>query len=62
MEASLDDAKPNGLYAPKEDTLKITYPLNECLETLRAKHKTISKLHQERYEQVKSKMITIFVA
>ena len=55
MEASLDDAKSNGLYAPKDDDLKVSYPLVECLEVLKAKHKTISKLHQERYEQVKSR-------
>lgn len=55
MEASLDDLKPNGLYAPKESDLKVTYPLIECLETLKERHRTVSKLHHERYEQVKSK-------
>lgn len=54
MEASLDDAKSNGLYATKDDSLKVSYPLVECLETLKAKHKTISRLHRERYEEVKS--------
>lgn len=57
MEASLDDTKQNVLYAQKDDALKVTYPLSECLETLRAKHKTVSKLHHERYEQVKSTLV-----
>lgn len=54
MEASLDDQKRSDLYASLNEELTITYPLLECLRTLKEKHRTISKLHHERYEQVKS--------
>jgi Ase1/PRC1/MAP65 family protein len=37
-----------------DDELQVTYPLQACLQELRDKHKTIAKLHRERYEQVKS--------
>jgi hypothetical protein len=39
-----------------DDELLVTYPLQPCLLSLREKHKTISKLHRERYEQVKSNL------
>jgi len=58
MEASLDDAKTNKLYAHKDDELKISYPLHECLQILKEKHNAICKLHQERFDQVRSKSRT----
>ncbi|KAI1005793.1 hypothetical protein K3495_g2431 [Podosphaera aphanis] len=51
MEASLDNDK--AITKPDNDQLKITYPLVQCLEDLRQKHLQISKLHKERFEEVK---------
>ncbi|KAK4456213.1 anaphase spindle elongation protein 1 [Podospora aff. communis PSN243] len=55
MESSLDDSRPRrGDYAGEEDDdLKITYPLTRCLQILKEKHIQISRLHKERFEQVK---------
>ncbi|KAI9655918.1 MAG: hypothetical protein M1831_004763 [Alyxoria varia] len=53
MEASLDDSQINEHYPDKNSELTISYPLTECLQNLKQKHRTISRLHQERYEQVK---------
>lgn len=55
MEVSLEDEKANGQYELNEDDLHVSYPLNRCLNFLREKHNTMSKLHRERFEQVKSK-------
>lgn len=54
MEASLDDNKPRRERQSDEDQLKVTYPLTRCLQVLKEKHIQISRLHRERYEQVKS--------
>lgn len=54
MESSLDDSARRSRNLDDED-LKITYPLARCLQALREKHIQISRLHKERYEQVKSK-------
>ncbi|KAF7587330.1 hypothetical protein BBP40_007394 [Aspergillus hancockii] len=53
MEHSLVDEKANGQYQLNHDDLHITYPLNRCLSFLREKHGALSKLHRERFEQVK---------
>jgi protein regulator of cytokinesis 1 len=53
MEASLDDNKSRQEYEAED--LEITYPLLRCLQGLKEKHAQISKLHRERFEQVKSK-------
>ncbi|KAK4252157.1 microtubule associated protein-domain-containing protein [Corynascus novoguineensis] len=50
MEASLDDSKPR---RDSGGDLKITYPLTRCLQVLKEKHIQVSRLHRERYEQVK---------
>jgi protein regulator of cytokinesis 1 len=55
MEASLDDNKSRQEYQPEDEALKITYPLLRCLQALKEKLAQISKLHRERFEQVKSK-------
>ena len=55
MELSLVDEKANGQYHLDDNELQITYPLNRCITFLREKHGAMSKLHRERYEQVKSK-------
>ncbi len=53
MEVSLDDDKSG--YELDDRDLKVSYPLNRCLQGLKEKYNTVSKLHRERYEQVKSK-------
>ncbi|KAF2438319.1 protein regulator of cytokinesis 1 [Karstenula rhodostoma CBS 690.94] len=52
MEASLDDNKPNPNY-DVEDDLEVTYPLTRCLKELKEKYSSVSKLHRERFEQVR---------
>lgn len=52
MEASLDDSRRN-VY----DDMKVTYPLTDCIQILQEKHNTISKLHRERFEQIKSMIL-----
>ncbi|KAL5355796.1 microtubule associated protein-domain-containing protein [Aspergillus floccosus] len=53
MEESLVDEKANGQYNLDHNDLRISYPLNRCLNFLREKHSALSKLHRERFEQVK---------
>jgi protein regulator of cytokinesis 1 len=53
MEASLTDEKPNPNY-DIEDGLEVTYPLTRCLKELKEKYTAVSKLHRERFEQVRS--------
>lgn len=53
MEASLSDDKPNPNY-DIDDGLEVTFPLTRCLKELKEKHATVSKLHRERFEQVRS--------
>ncbi len=53
MEASLDDEKQNGGYDLETTSLGVTYPLNQCLRDLKEKYNTVSRLHRERFEQVK---------
>ena len=57
METSLDDTKSRHEYEAEDEDLKITYPLMRCLQALKEKHGQISRLHKERFEQVKSKQI-----
>lgn len=52
MEASLDDAKDSG-YDLDTSGLRITYPLIDCLRDLKEKYNVVSRLHRERFEQVK---------
>lgn len=53
MEGSLDDEKQNGGYDLENTGLCVTYPLNQCLRDLKEKYNTVSRLHRERFEQVK---------
>ncbi|KAJ5371156.1 uncharacterized protein N7496_007248 [Penicillium cataractarum] len=53
MEASLGDERANGQYELNRDDLRITYPLNRCIAFLREKNEAMTKLHRERFEQVK---------
>jgi len=57
MEASLDDTKSNSAYDLDDADAKITYPLTRCLQSLKEKYNVVSKLHRERFEQVKSTYI-----
>ncbi|KAF2706087.1 hypothetical protein K504DRAFT_90510 [Pleomassaria siparia CBS 279.74] len=52
MEASLEDNKPNPNY-DDESNFRVTYPLTRCLSGLKEKYNAISKLHRERFEQVR---------
>lgn len=54
MEASLGDERANGRYELNRDDLRITFPLNRCIAFLREKNEAMTKLHRERFEQVKS--------
>lgn len=53
MEASLDDERQNGAYDLETTGLRVTYPLNKCLQDLKEKYNTVSRLHKERFEQVR---------
>ncbi|KAL2797623.1 microtubule associated protein-domain-containing protein [Aspergillus keveii] len=53
MEESLVDEKANGQYNLDHNDLRVTYPLNRCLAFLREQHSAVSKLHRQRYEQVR---------
>lgn len=57
MEASLDGV---GRGSREYEDIEITYPLNRCLEALKEKHNSVSKLHRERFEQVKSMLTFVF--
>lgn len=52
MEASLDDEKDAG-YDLDTNGLRVTYPLIDCLRDLKEKYNVVSRLHRERFEQVK---------
>ena len=55
MEAALVDSKLRDGYDSSDDShVQITYPLLSCIQLLKEKHHTLSKIHRERYEQVKS--------
>src|ERR1700761_6530699 len=53
MEASLEDDKHNAGYGLDTTNLRVTYPLTDCLRDLKEKYNTVSRLHRERFEQVK---------
>ena len=61
MEASLEDDKHNNSYELGDKELKVTVPLTRCLQGLKEKHNVIAKLHRERFEQVKSKVLVVLV-
>lgn len=57
MEASLEDDKLVNSYKLEDKELKVTVPLQSCLQGLKEKHNVIAKLHRERFEQVKSTLL-----
>ncbi|KAG5665696.1 hypothetical protein KAF25_009821 [Fusarium avenaceum] len=58
MEASLDDSNRRRDYEG-DDELTITYPLSRCLQRLKEKHTQISRLHKERFDQVKKLVVAL---
>ena len=52
MEKSLEDDKDYGYNLNTRD-MRLTYPLLDCLRDLKEKYNTVSRLHRERFEQVK---------
>jgi protein regulator of cytokinesis 1 len=52
MEASLEDNKPNPNYEDHDDKA-ITFPLTRCLKDLKERYNSVSKMHKERFEQVR---------
>jgi Ase1/PRC1/MAP65 family protein len=54
MEVSLDDTKKHNDHQMENEDLQVYTPLLECLQELKEKHNTVSKLHRERFDQVKS--------
>lgn len=57
MEASLVDSKRPRKNS-NDESLKITYPLVRCLQTLKEKHGQVQRLHRERLDQVYSELLT----
>ena len=53
MEASLEDDKQSAGYDLDTTSLRVTYPLTDCLRDLKEKYNTVGRLHRERFEQVK---------
>lgn len=53
MEASMEDPRPRGSLQGHDDGLEISYPLNRCLQALKEKHAQVSRVHKERFAQVK---------
>lgn len=54
MEASLEDNKRAPSYGSDDGDMKVTYPLTRCLQGLKEKYNMVSKVHRERFEQVRS--------
>ncbi|PGH04416.1 hypothetical protein AJ80_08527 [Polytolypa hystricis UAMH7299] len=53
IESSLDDINGNRHSNGDDPELCVTFPLNRCVNALKEKHSTMSKLHRERFEQVR---------
>lgn len=56
LETSLEDT-PSSQKNAREDDLQVTLPLLSCLRDLEEKHDAIRRLHQERFEEVKSETV-----
>ena len=55
MDVSINGPKDQHEYEPEDDDLRVTIPLIPCLQALKEKHLQVSRIHKERFEQVKSK-------
>lgn len=54
IEAALIDDKSHRDSDYQNEHLSITLPLRDCIASLKDKHNTVSAIHRERYEQIKS--------
>jgi protein regulator of cytokinesis 1 len=54
MDVSINGPKDRHEYEAEDEDLRITTPLIPCLQALKEKHLQISRIHKERFEQVKS--------
>jgi protein regulator of cytokinesis 1 len=54
MDVSINGPKDRHEYEAEDEDLRITTPLILCLQALKEKHLQISRIHKERFEQVKS--------
>jgi protein regulator of cytokinesis 1 len=54
MEVSINGPQDRLEYEAEDKDLRITTPLIPCLQALKEKHLQISRIHKERFEQVKS--------
>ena len=54
MEASLEDNKHSPSYGSDDGRTTVTYPLMRCIQGLKDKYNMVSKIHRERFEQVRS--------
>jgi protein regulator of cytokinesis 1 len=59
MHSSLEG---NGSNYELDHELKISFPLKACLQVLKEKHLAVSRVHQERYEQVKSELMIYYLS
>ncbi|KAH8600229.1 microtubule associated protein-domain-containing protein [Bisporella sp. PMI_857] len=53
MDVSINGPKDRHEYEAEDEDLRITTPLLQCLQGLKEKHQQISRIHKERFEQVK---------
>ena len=54
MEASLEDHNLNDRYPVKKKELQVTAPLTRCVRDLKEKYNDLARIHQERFEEIKS--------
>lgn len=59
MEAALVDDKTD---TDQDPDLSVTLPLRDCIASLKEKHATVSRIHRERYEQVKSRSLPLLLS
>ncbi|KAF2138801.1 uncharacterized protein K452DRAFT_300870 [Aplosporella prunicola CBS 121167] len=53
LESSLRGPSRRDSYDAESSDLQITFPLTSCLQALKEKHRSISKIHRERFEQIR---------
>lgn len=53
MELSMSDSKQRRKNS-NEGSMKVSYPLMQCLQTLKKKHDEVQRVHSERVVQVQS--------
>lgn len=58
MEQSLVDNKRSPSQGSDNGDMTVTYPLTRCLQGLKEKYTKVSKIHRERFEQVRSMLMS----